>query len=197
MLVGLFARPGIDRDAPRFYSPTKYRVDLSTGLVRSASENEWAGAQSSFMLLNSISRLSDLKPEDNLAYKGKEYIKRGAQWPLYSSADASRLSPDGGFLAVNSWGGEMKICSGDLLPEVWSCQDRIQGDYHIEIYETAAATLALSLTGQFQGFDPSDLFGRSAWISERYYFLPLYTLYMTPFMNHFALCDVNTGAKAN
>lgn len=122
-----------------------------------------------------------MDPEKHLIYKGKEFVRRGTQWPLYSE-DAARLSPEGGFLAVNSWDGEMKICPELAL----GCRDRIQGNYYVEIYDAASATLALSPSGQFQGVEPLDLFSRSAWASNRYYVLPLDTANM----NRFVLCDL-------
>jgi hypothetical protein len=130
-----------------------------------------------------------MDPEKHLIYKGKEFVRRGAQWPL-SSEDSSRLSPDGGFLAVNSWDGEMRICPELAL----GCQDHLQGNYYIEIYDAASASLALSLRGQFQGFDPEDLFRQSAWASRDLYVLPLDRL---PWTNRFMLCDLQQApAKA-
>jgi hypothetical protein len=134
------------------------------------------------MLRTSVAGVFDLKPEDDLKYKGKAFVKRGAQWPLYGSDAASRLSPDGRFLAVNSWDGEMRICPELAL----GCQDRIQGNYYIAIYNAASATLVLPLSGEFQGVEPRALFSRSAWASSRYYVLPL----DTQNMKRFVLCDV-------
>jgi hypothetical protein len=58
------------------------------------------------------------------------------------------------------------------------------------MYAAASATLALSLSGQFQGVEPRDLFSRSAWGSSRYYVLPLDTVNM----NRFVLCDVQQAS---
>jgi hypothetical protein len=43
VLVGLIALPSYPNPGPRLYSPAKYRIDLATGRVRNATENEWVG----------------------------------------------------------------------------------------------------------------------------------------------------------
>jgi hypothetical protein len=183
VLVGLIALPSYPNRGPRLYSPAKYRIDLATGRVGGATENEWAGAQPYSTLRDSVAQGSNMKPEDRLVYKGKEFVRRGSQWPLMS-IDTARLSPDGSFLGVDSWDGEMRICPE--IPAGLGCRDHLQGSYYVEIYDAGPATLALSLRGQFQGIDPEDLFRRSAWASKDFYVLPLDAVKMS----RFALCDV-------
>jgi hypothetical protein len=78
----------------------------------------------------------------------------------------------------------MKICPE--LPGGFGCQNHIEGHYYAEIYDTGTAALVLSLSGHFHGVDPLDLFRRSAWISTRYYVLPL----DSDSLDRFVLCDV-------
>jgi hypothetical protein len=177
VLVGVFVLPNDPDPGPKAYSPSKYRVDLATGQVRNATENEWAGMQPSSMYRRSM------QPGNRaIVYEGKQFVRRGTQWPIRPE-HAARLSPDGTFLVVNSWDGEMKLCP-ELLP--LGCQTRIQGTYYVDIYDAESATLALSLEGQFQGFDPSDLFWRSAWASKDFYVLPLDSVKL----NRFVFCDI-------
>jgi hypothetical protein len=188
VLVGLLVVPNYPNAGPRPYSPAKYRIDPATGRIRKATEGEWDRAEPFFVYRDSTLPAGlDMNPEKHLIYKGKEFVRRGAQWPL-PSEDAARLSPDGSFLAVNSWDGEMKICP-ELAP--LGCRDRIQGTYYVEIYDAASASLILSLSGQFQGVEPLALFLRSAWASKNFYFLPLDTVKM----NRFVFCDVEKAAK--
>ncbi len=187
VLVGLIVLPNYPKRGPRLYSPAKYRVDLSTGRVQSATDSEWSSAQPYATLRDSIAEGANMKPEDRLVYKGKEFVRRGAQWPLMSK-DASRLSPDGSFLATNSWDGETRIC-----PELTSklgCRDRIQGSFYVEVYDTGTANILLSLHGQFQGLDPEDLFLRSGWASKGFFVLPL----DPASLNRFVLCDIRQAA---
>jgi len=187
VLVGLIALPNYPNGGPRLYSPAKYWIDPATGRVRRATESEWGGGQQNPAYRDSTLQAGfTMDPEKHLIYKGKEFVRRGAQWP-FTSRDAARLSPDGGFLAVNSWDGEIKICSEYAL----GCQNRIQGTYYMEIYDVPSGSLTLSLKGQFEGVEPSALFVRSAWSSRQYYFLPLDAVKM----NRFVLCDVQAAVN--
>jgi len=172
----------------RYNSPVKYRIDLATGETQKVSEREWAGAQPYRLYQDSIIRDFRNTPEP-LSYKGKTFARRGAKWPLYPE-HATRLSPDASFLAVNSWDGEMKICPE--LPGGFGCRNHIEGHYYVEIYDTGTAALALTLSGQFHGVDPMDLFRRSAWFSSRYYVLPV----DSDSLDRFVLCDVPLAAES-
>ena len=91
------------------------------------------------------------------------------------------------YLAVNGWDGDVN--AGGDLADIFN-GGHIEGNYYVEIYDVGSATLALSLTGRFKGIDPGDFFQLSAWISKRYYLLPLNTLNL----NRFVLCDVQQAA---
>lgn len=128
----------------------------------------------------------DMRPEEPLFYKGQEFPRRGTRWPILSE-HAARLSPDGSFLAVDGWDGEVN--AGGDLADIFN-SGHIEGNYYVDIYAVASATVVLSLSGHFKNVDPLDLFRRSAWISKRYYILPLDYLKM----DRFVLCDVQQAA---
>jgi hypothetical protein len=115
---------------------------------------------------------------DHLTYQGREFRRGGDKWP--SSMSASRVSPDGNTLAVNGWEGEA-VAWGDLNEFGGS---RIDGNYYVNVYDTRREVLLFSLSGRFHKIFPGQLFGGSAWISDRYYVFPLNDSH-----NHFVLCE--------
>jgi hypothetical protein len=187
MLVGLFGLPGLPKGGPAVYSPARYWIDLATGRVRKASEGDWMDADPYFILRDStLQEDREMRPDGRLVYRDKEFSRKGVHWPL-TSRHAARVSPDGAFLAVNGWDGDVN--AGGDLADIFN-GGHIEGNYYVEIYDVGSATLALSLTGRFKGIDPGDFFQLSAWISKRYYLLPLNTLNL----NRFVLCDVQQAA---
>jgi hypothetical protein len=186
MLVGFFVLPlvpgenGVPKREPPAYSPDKYRIDFATGRVKKATESEWNAAKSYVVFRDSAWRKYDTTPEGRLRYEGKLFSRNGTQWPRWAAP--GRVSVNGGSLAVYGWDGEIRIASEyDLLFK----QNRIKGTYYVDIYDGNSGARALYLSGSFDGVPPDDLFGRSAWISTHYYFLPL----DTQNMNRFVLCD--------
>ena len=179
--------PNYPYGGPQVYSPVKFWIDLATGQIRRASEQEWAGAQPYLPHRESIALNLVYNPPEHASYKGKTFAKRGAKWPL-SSEHATRLSPDAGFLAVNSWDGEMKNCPE--LPLGFFCGTSV--DCSLSCRRTFMKLKpqrwpSLLSEAEFGDIDPLDLFRRSAWISSRYYVLRLWILTT---LDRFVLCDV-------
>jgi hypothetical protein len=186
LLVGLFVTPlGVNKTLPPIYSPAKHRLDLSTGKVQQAQDGEWESSTALSPYRDSTVRAIDMKPEYKLIYNGKEFPKRGAQWPLRAES-AARLSPDGNFLTINSWDGSMQACPSLPLTE-FLCREQIEGLYYFDIYNTRSAAPVLLLSGKFHRLNPDDLFERSTWISGRYYVLPL----DSDKMARFVVCDLD------
>jgi hypothetical protein len=132
-----------------------------------------------------------LKPNAPLVLDGDVYRQRGPRWPVVYSVDASRVSLDGSFRALNSWDG-VECCGGDLS---FPGGERIDGNYYVDIYDTSSKQQVLSLTGHFNNITADKLFGTSAWISSRYYLFPL-----NEEANRFVLCDmrrISSGHASN
>jgi hypothetical protein len=182
MLVGL-SFPEVEF---RVYSPSKYAVDLRTGKIRKASEEEWQSAEQ-YRSVRDWKALPGIttQPNERLNYRGKEFRKRGAKWPD-GTEEASRLSGDGNKLAVYSWDG-VDYPGGDLAS---LDRARIKGNYYVDVYDTASGLVLFSLDGRFRGIAPWKLFRGSAWITDRIYVLPL----DGNRMNRFVLCDLKQTA---
>jgi hypothetical protein len=181
ILVGLFTHAESYKPEWRSYSPDKYAVSLPSGHVQKASNSVWDNAEPDALIRDAkLLTGAALKPNAPLALGGDVYQKKGAKWPT-AWPDSARVSQDGAFLALNSWDGEM-----------WSATDipglgggRIDGDYYVDIYDIRSKRLALSLTGHFHNVPVDNLFGISAWISNRYYLFPL-----NEEASHFVICDM-------
>jgi hypothetical protein len=176
---------------PVLYSPDRYAADLTTGRVRKASETEWRGAEPWVSFRKSALRSGlVMKEKDRLAYKGREYPHTGIKWPTVSE-DASPVSKTENYLAVNSWDGEEG--GGGDLPSFGS-GGRTRGHYFVDVYDTNSGSLLLSVKGHFHDFTalPNDLFRSSAWISTRYYMLPLNSEHL----NKLLICDASKAAAA-
>jgi hypothetical protein len=189
VLVGLYVIPNyvtsMER-GPRRYSAVKYAIDTATGKVRRVTEGEWADAKPYLPLRDSpLGSGLVMRPTDRLTFHGRDFARRGAQWPL-TSQDAARVSQDGAFLAVNGWDGYVSI-GGDLAS--WPGNgDHSQGNYYSDVYDVGSGTIAFSITGHFSGArsDPQMLFMSSGWFSKRYYVFQL----DHEQMNRFVVCDV-------
>jgi hypothetical protein len=132
-----------------------------------------------------------MKEKDSLTYRGLEFLPSGVRWPLASDR-VSRLSPDGNYLAVNSWDGTEG--GGGDLPSFGS-GGRTDGHYFVDVYNTNSGGFLFSVKGHFHNYTalPNDLFRMSAWISARYYVLPLDGYHL----NDMLLCDVSKSAASS
>jgi len=188
-LVGLHCRPEFKDN--QLYSPSKYAVSFGSGRVRKATDSEWnlAGPYLAFRLSTQEHwPIENYKP---LVYRGRVFRKSGLTWPGESDIRlCSRLSPEGDFLAVNSWDGTIQFGGGlfDL-----SIHQYVDGFYYVDIYNSDSARRVLLIQGHFHDVDPTDMFRKSAWISKRYFVLPLD---FENKMRNFVICDVAHAAES-
>ena len=187
ILVGAYCQPL--RYGERIYSPSKYAVSFGSGRVRKATDTEWnlADPYVNFRVTANYAG-HEFAPHQKLIYQGKVFPRTGLTWPL---ADAiSHVSHDGDFLAVNSWDG-MMLSNGDDNPLM--ARAYMDGTYYVDIYETDSAQRALAIQGHFHGIDPYYMFYKSAWISKRYFVLPLDWQQK---LRNFVICDVARAAES-
>ncbi len=166
VLAGASCRPG--RSKAPVYSPSKYAVYFGTGRVRKATDDEWDHADPYLNFRDSAfpdgrNTTHDLR----LVFKGKELPKTGSEWPL-DTMTSSRLSPARDYVAVNSWDGRIAYPE----PLMFGRSD-LNGHYYVDIYNVASGQRVLAISGEFHGVDPYHFFEESAWISKRYFVLPL------------------------
>jgi len=182
ILVRLFGHLSDLTAGPRYYSPDLYAISLQSGRVTKAREREWADAQPYQVFRESpLSGGLRMKRNDRLTYRGRDFARRGLDWPLLSDK-VGRLAQNGRFLAVYGWDGH-RGGYGDLVQS----GGKFDGNYYVDVYDTDSGASVLSLQGHFHGSsDFDDLFRESAWVSSSYYVFPLNCF----FMNEFVLCDL-------
>lgn len=169
------------------FSPDKYAINLDTRKVRQATEVEWDNADAYVGYRDSTMQAGhNMEPSDRLIYKGREFRRAGAKWPMYSQ-DSARLSQDGSYLAVNSWDGD-SLGGGDMV----SSHPLDDGNYYVSVYDTNSGGQVLALKGHFRDVVPEDLFSRSVWISKRRYVFIL----DTERMRRFVFCDVDKRTQS-
>ncbi len=187
VLVGASCRP--EPKLEQVYSPSKYAVYFGTGRVRKATEDEWNHADPYLNFRVTANRLGyNFKPDQKLIYQGKEFAKTGAKWPF--AFGISHVSQDGSFLAVNSWDG-IQASNGDDSPILG--REYLDGQYFVDVYNVASGRRILAIDGHFHGVGPDEMFRNSAWISKRYFVLPLD---WTNKLRNFVICDVERASRS-
>ena len=185
VLVGAYCRPLPDEKP--VYSPSKYAVYFGSGRVRKATAREWTNADP-YLLFRVTANDPGIhfQPQQKLVYQGKEFPKTGANWPF--PFGISHVSPDGKSLNVNSWDGTISS-NGD---DVWG-KDYLDGHYYVDIYDIPSQQRLLAIQGEFHGVDPYFMFRDSAWLSKRYFMLPLDWQNQ---LRRFVICDVQRASHA-
>jgi hypothetical protein len=178
LLVRLFVLPLPERPERRVYSPNIFEINPTTGLVRTANEGAWLRSTSLPIIRDSspmpdAASLADPRyAGDRFQFHEEQFRRRGAKWPLQAP---SRLSRPAKYLVVNSWSGEKFVEGSNSMVSR-------EGEYFSDIYYSASGRVAFSLNGRFAGLTPGEVFGRSAWIADRYFVFPLDVSRMTKFV---------------
>jgi hypothetical protein len=176
-----------ERGTSQLFSTDRYAFRMSgRPHVRQASEREWeiAGPMLPFHF-SASERYEEVPDKFMLKYKGRAFAKTGEHW-LGSmgggTSEASRLSADARFLAVNSWSGV--DLPGPALGEWWGGSN-MHGQYFVDVYETDTGLKRIAIKGWFHGIGPSDFVIRSFWLGKSFFVLPLNTK-----MTKLLFCDV-------
>jgi hypothetical protein len=151
---------GITIHNPGVHTTNWYSVDFSNSnpLVRSASREAWENAAVVPLTRQStFSKFTELK-QDRAEFNGLHLAKSGAHW--FSPPElVSRLSRDSGWLALQSWTGDSSS------PET---------TVFVDVFNRARGERVLTIEGIYRGQDyPQAYFGKSAWLTERYFIVPL------------------------
>ena len=156
-LVGAFT-PNIDR---RVNSTNHYRVNLSdpTAQVRPASRSIWDAATILPLIRKSISpKLVGYQPSF-ASYQ--QYTMSGA-YPSYPGSD-SRLSPDSTWLVLQSvtFGKVRSLVAHDAV--------------FFDVFNTATGKKVFTIQASYSGIgnDPYGCLETTAWLTERYFIIPL------------------------
>jgi hypothetical protein len=175
---------------PRNYSPNKYWVDLRSGRVRAATQAEW----DSGVLVRQSFRgrgpywepgpANGVPSGDAILFQGKLFRKSGPQWS--PSAEHARVSPDGNWIAVQSWEGK-DYANGDIVAPRGG-----HGKFFIDLYQVSSAQRFVSIAGEEHDTLRADepLIG-TFWLQSRYFIVQLGS-----HLEKMLVCEVPDPAEA-
>jgi hypothetical protein len=166
---------GVEVVVNRYYTTSIYEADFSnpSGAPRQASESEWASATPvpwPIIRADTADTLEYLKSIKSIGLdheKGKTGVKHSGVL----------LSPARDLVVVQSYTGTLGRCGGSDIPGDLSlnCID-IRGPHgrlFFDVYSTDTGRKLITLTGKFSRAYPSDVFGQTGFVTERYFFIPI------------------------
>jgi hypothetical protein len=164
-LVGAFT-PGVNEH--RFYATNRYRVNLSdpTAPVLPARTEDWNAAAVVPLVRKSTFRpVGSLMPDQQAEFNGLRFIRSGAWWPNQQADVASRLSPDSAWLVLQSVtdAGRSKLTLRNLYK------------VFLDVFNAHTGEKLLVIEGTYSdyGDSPGGGLWPTAWVTERYFVVPL------------------------
>jgi hypothetical protein len=183
---------------PYWYpAPEKYAVDLSGRKgVRRISEEKW---QSGVPLTWSENGLFPKPQESAVEYKGQRLARSGPRWEGIGGTGPLRthLSWNATRAAVNSWSG-FQVTYSFLDPTSFGKRDKVEGQYWVDIYETASGRPLVRIQGSFHGAAPSVFQTQAAWYSDRIFVMPVGGTLWSEYefnLRRLLICDVDAAAR--
>lgn len=158
-LVGAFT-PNIER---RVNSTNQYRVDLSdpTAPARPANRRTWNSAAVVPLVRKSLFTWFGIRAPDHAEFNGLQFSKTGSRWLLPDSA--SRLSPDSAWLALQS---ATLVKSTVVDIHIY--------DVFFDVFNATTGKKLFTIRGTYSGIsDPESSLAKTAWLTERYFIIPL------------------------
>jgi hypothetical protein len=159
---------------PRDYSPNKFWMNLRTGRVRTAAQAEWDSGVLVRQSFRGRGPYWEPEPEngvrsgDAVLLRGKLFRKSGSQWPL--SAEHARVSPDGNWIAVQSWEGK-NYANGNiplLGPHGGS------GKFFVDLYGVSSGRRFASIDGEeHDTLEADEPLGLTFWLESHNFILKL------------------------
>jgi hypothetical protein len=140
-----------------------YSVDLTNPLSRalSVSRETWAAAAVVPLTRRSAFSESTELEQGRAEFNGFRFTKSGAHW-FGMPELASRLSPESGWLVLQSWTGDG---SSREIPRITIFED---------VFDTTRGEKLLTVEGIYAGEAyPRAYLGMAAWLTERYFIVPL------------------------
>ena len=156
------------------YTTNKYEVDLSNpkATARPASDAAWeSGTTITSSRKSVVNSTAVLTPDHRVDYRGLQFEKTGHFWvtPDYS---ATRLSPDQAWLVLQSITGPT-----DGSGPAWNFTLRSLLPYHgkvfWDVFNADTGKKALTVHGSYSMGSPDSYLGQTAWLTERYFIVPL------------------------
>jgi hypothetical protein len=162
------------RGYPEYYkphTPNLYEIDLSDpkAIARPATEQAWEAATRMPLLRRStFPRGSYLSREQRIQFNGLQFSKTGDLWAL--SGDAVRLSPDQTWIVLQSYSGS--VARTEDVPFGRS-RGVTRGTLFFDVFNAVAGNKLLTLEGTYRDIHPTDALIEPAWLTERYFIIPL------------------------
>jgi len=163
---------GVQEIADRYYTTNLYQTDLSDVIVvpQSAGEAVWQAATTVNTRLNNGGASVPGSRSRYVEFQGLRFPRTGDAW------NGVRISPDRSLLIVQSWSGHLGRCPGANVPfGALPCQDlgdATSGKLFFDVYNGDTGSKLITLTAVFSEYLPEQL-GKTRWITERYFILPL------------------------
>ena len=157
-LVGAYT-PNIN---VRVNSVNHYRVNLpdSTTPVRSANAQDWNRGTVVPLYRKSTLNYVGVHPSDQIVFNGYGFKKSGS-YPWIRPDTASRLSPDSAWLVLQS-----STFRKQPFTEIY--------DVFFDVFSTTTGKKLFTIQGSFSGVEnPYSALERAAWLTERYFIIPL------------------------
>jgi hypothetical protein len=152
----------------KYYTTNLYAVYLfdPTAVPQPADEEEWNSA--------TVVPLRYKGPADALA----KYIQsRGIHLtPGGDHGGVDRLSPDRAVLVLQSWSGTLGRDGGSDLPGDFSISlpfNRAHGKLFFDVYDADTGKKLVTITTSFVNIFPENIFEKTGWVTERYFFVLL------------------------
>jgi hypothetical protein len=152
----------------RHYTKNFYEVDLADphAIPYPASEDAWNSAT-----------IVPLRYKGPAAAQEKFVQSRGFRFP--PSGDHSHgytLSPDRAVLIIQSWTGTLGPSGGSDVPGDFSISLKF-GDAHgklfFDAYNADTGKKLVTIVTKFINILPEEVFDKTGWVTERYFFVPL------------------------
>ncbi len=158
------------------YTTNKYEIDLSNpkAIAQPASTDTWdSGTTIALSRKSVVSQFAQLTPDYRVDYRGFQFEKSGRDW-VYPDYVATRLSPDEVWLVLQSRTGPVDSTSGPewnyTLHDIFRFY---RGKIFFDIFNADTGKKVLTISGNYDSSGPDTFLGKTAWLTERYFIVPM------------------------
>jgi hypothetical protein len=114
----------------------------------------------------------ELGPDEQAEFRGMHFSKTGGGWTY--SDDTARLSPDQAWLVLQSYTGT--VADNDEIPDLTSLRSlfrRYHGRVFCDVFNADTGRKLLTINGSYSTGYPNAPLHKTAWVTERYFIVPL------------------------
>lgn len=177
-VVGLlgtkFLVRGVEAFGDKDYTPNIYEVDLYNpkAVAQLAREETWNSAAAIPLTRGAFG--ADVQiPNRNPKYvefHGRRFASAGENWA------GTLISLDRAVLVLQSWSGTLGPSGGSDVPGDFPISlkfGRAHGKLFFDGYNTDTGKKLITVTASFGTVLPDEVFGKTGWVTERYFIVPL------------------------